>query len=757
MALRTIIIFVVLVMLNHKAYSLISNLITPTEYFVNHVWHISEIKEQLPKYRKIGIIGISGIGKTQLVRTYVTRNMDQYNLIWFIDSDNDMNEEFIKLAKAINIDVNKNIVSEDIKTARKSVLEYLAPRKNWLLVLDNIKIKNKVDNTLLIQEISNLEHNGHIIFCSQDGSIFSNTLTLTHLEKKDSMKLIQNISNDIDVKIAEDLAETFHGYPVLIAQGAMFLKDNQYMTIEEYKKILTKSENKVQTHMQLVLDHLPKSSQNLLHRISLINNQRFSKQFLEVITSNKDSLGEDIMHLSKFGILSKAEGAKDNPIFEMHDMVAESVRNITSKNENKIYLEDMIERFVKAIPGSLNDGHVFIIRDTFQESAASIDNYAELYKAHMDSIMCIRHVVLTYHIHTGNIQNIRRFSKWIIDNETRFNLSNMEHYQKGIYARFLGDIGAFYVWGLSDIKIGIEYIKKSISILNDLRGYESAEYVLRHLLSIYLRSIGKIELAEQQLQHMERMFNSGVIPNTDIDLIYLVQAYFNYYKGDNKKALMLADKADQIAINNGIREDDTIFSSSYLMKSYCLHSIGMYAPALQIAQKVFDIHKKANKPDNDIYFGFILSQISRAETGLGKLQDALDHANQAIAILRADKDRNPEEDTLLSFDIDLAIALVARGDAMFAMKNYEEAQDSYIKANRIYVNVCKLDRYTLDIVSYIMTQLAKTASYLNYHKLFNDVYQDHMCYYGKEHFRTKEIQKLAHKKSWWTGYLDPSF
>ena len=149
----------------------ISNLIMPVSYFVDHVKQLNLLKENLTKYRQASVIGVSGLGKTQVTRMYVHENKDYYEIIWFIDCNLDINEELLKLAKAINAVAKTKLISEeDIFSVKKELLAYLSNKDHWLLVFDNLKINENQK----IKEFIDWEHNGHVIFVSQDQDLLTN-------------------------------------------------------------------------------------------------------------------------------------------------------------------------------------------------------------------------------------------------------------------------------------------------------------------------------------------------------------------------------------------------------------------------------------------------------------------------------------------------------------------------------------------------------------------------------------------------------
>ncbi|WP_341755257.1 hypothetical protein [Candidatus Tisiphia endosymbiont of Ptychoptera albimana] len=252
--------------LNSFAQDQISNFVTPVTCFVNHVKQLNLLKNNLIKYRQVGIVGVSGMGKTQLARMYSYENQNNYKLIWFVDCNLDINQELLKLAKAINVASKSNLIPEDMKSIRKEVMSYLSSQDKWLIVFDNLKIGGNEK----VQEFVDWEHNGHIIFCSQDSEILPNIVKMTAFEKSDVRTLANNILEHSDPKSAEFLSEEFAGYPILIVQGVQLLNNVQGLNREKYKKEIKLSADRIKLNIILVINELRPSAKNLLNKIALI-------------------------------------------------------------------------------------------------------------------------------------------------------------------------------------------------------------------------------------------------------------------------------------------------------------------------------------------------------------------------------------------------------------------------------------------------------------------------------------------------------
>ena len=84
--------------INHQ----ISNAIDPVSYFVNRNHELAQIQLNLKSFKKTSIVGISGMGKTELARMHAKLHKDDYQIIWVIDCHLDLDQEFLRLVKKLN-------------------------------------------------------------------------------------------------------------------------------------------------------------------------------------------------------------------------------------------------------------------------------------------------------------------------------------------------------------------------------------------------------------------------------------------------------------------------------------------------------------------------------------------------------------------------------------------------------------------------------------------------------------------------------
>ncbi|MCC8416466.1 MAG: hypothetical protein LN575_03790 [Rickettsia endosymbiont of Gnoriste bilineata] len=243
-------------------------------------------------------------------------------------------------------------------------MNYLSNQDKWLLIFDNLKVgKNKK-----VQEFVDWENNGHVIFCSQDSEILPNIVQMTAFAKSDVSILANNILENNDPKVVEFLSEEFAGYPIMIVQGVQLLNNVKGLDKAGYKEKIQQSTDRIQLNIMLIINESKPNARKLLNKIALINNQGFSKELLSFITDDQSTLNDDLYQLSKFALISNIDHNDTNPIFEMHDVVAQKITEINGNQNNKIYLEDIITQLMSCIPKSIIKSQIFRKSKTIYEN-----------------------------------------------------------------------------------------------------------------------------------------------------------------------------------------------------------------------------------------------------------------------------------------------------------------------------------------------------------------------------------------------------
>jgi tetratricopeptide (TPR) repeat protein len=657
---KFLILFILLIIYSNTfAQEQVSNLITPVSYFVNHEQQLKILDEHLNKYRQASIVGTSGIGKTQLIRMYSYENKNNYDLIWFFDCNLDLNEQFVKLAQQLNMVKQANI-SEAITLSKKEVMSYLTTTTKWLLVFDNLK----VNENKKVQDLIDWEHNGHVVFCSQDNEKLHNIIAMPLLDHPTIVALANNLLNNKDNNSIEFLTQSFSGYPILIVQGAQLLNKVKGLEKEEYKKKIYQSTDKIAMNISMAIQQLNPNAVTLLNKIALLNNQSFSKQLLTIITDNTNTLDDDIYQLSKF-IISNIDPNKDNPIFEMHDIVSNKIMELNGNN-NKIYLENMISKLPK--PKGIFSAYLWRSAKTIPENLEILLKNSEKYNINLYAILTLRSELFSLYLNIYNNKAKQMFD-WFNqkDKNKELKLWQMSESQKFYYARYLGAIGVYHEIILRNFDTAISYLNKSLNIVDKFDDDE-ANYSLKFSIMSNISEsqilLGNIALAKEFLKKIEELAKQGVIQEIDISTMYTLKSALCEMQGKYKESLEYVDKATEIFIKNGFDINAIALSEHRLYRVSILNSLGRYQEAYTQAQQIYDIYKLLKHKNNKI-FADIYTEMAKSELGLGKVDKASEYINQAISIGLIEENTIHDK-TNYSKNLDLAVNYIVQGNILFA-------------------------------------------------------------------------------------------
>lgn len=690
---------------NSLASTKVFNLIVPVTYFVDHVAEIKLLKDYLKSHRKVSIVGLSGMGKTQIARMYAYENKEVYKLIWFFDCNLDQNEEFLKLAKAINKTEKNSLIAEDLLLAKKQVINYLSTQNNWLLIFDNLKVN---DNSK-VSEFIDWENNGHIIFCSQNNERLPNIIGVNAINKTDSIMLVKKILDKDEQSFVEFLSEEFKGYPVLIVQGAQLINAIKGLDKKEYVKKIDQLADKIKFNLELAKKELTVSANKLVHTIALINNQKFSKTLLGFLIKDRSSIGDDLYQLQKLGLISNIDSSEHNPMFEMHDIIAEKILQINGDNKNREVLEELLDSLAETIPDDIISGHLFRNEPTIRENLEVIFVNADKYKSKIQKIVHLNTILFRDYINTFDYYNAKRKTDWFKTREKAgdFNTLLVDDENKAVYAEFLSLIGAYYKRSNADDRTSIRYYEEAKKVIDEVNAYELIRCNIFYNLALLYIAIGDLAAAKDKIQIIEKMYLEGIIERKYVLYIHLAKARLYMTQEESSLALDEVNKAIKAFIENGVDKTDLLLTNAYLIKSSVLTSLGRYKESSIYTKMLQKMYKSKYSNHHEI-FGRIAVQIARIKYGEKKFNSALEYSNEAITIFLNDKAR-AAEDSVYKVDGDLAEAYLVFGDSLGKLGKLEEAIVAYREAQNIYIHLYKDKISNIKPISYLYTQGAKTS------------------------------------------------
>ncbi|MFJ2746258.1 FxSxx-COOH system tetratricopeptide repeat protein [Streptomyces sp. NPDC087440] len=179
--------------------------------------------------------GMGGVGKSQIAIEYVYRNSRNYQLVWWVPSEQTslIVQSLIELGEQMGLRVGTE------RSAVPAVLEALrvgAPYANWLLVFDNAEDPHEV------RKFFPNDGPGRVMVTSRNSqwSSLASSLEVDVFAREESVALIRRRSQQIPDEAADRLAESLGDLPLAVEQAAVWLAEtgmpvNQYLDLFETK------------------------------------------------------------------------------------------------------------------------------------------------------------------------------------------------------------------------------------------------------------------------------------------------------------------------------------------------------------------------------------------------------------------------------------------------------------------------------------------------------------------------------------------
>lgn len=737
-----------------KSDIMVEKRLNPVAYFVDRTEPTKDILQSLSLHKTVSLVGVTSIGKTEIARNYALTNREKYELIWFFDASLDLNEQFVLLAKKINetlLAESKNKLSEEPNKAQKEAMEFLTQRKNWLLVFDNLRLNQNQK----IAPIINWNHDGHIIICAQDAVTLPNNIYIHELDKENGMKLLQKIlgNDQVSQELLEKLVEIFKGYPGPIVQGALLLKEHKYLSIDEYKNILMKSSNPVKKHMELVLNLLNDNDKKLLRTIAVLNNQNFSKNLLNILLGNDGYIAEGLQHLSQFGLIKNTENKDNTNLFEMHDAIKEGVLELATEKE----IEEELTKVIGALNSLMQRGEMsrygFITSDaTIKSNLEVLLDNAEKYNVDVYVVLELRKNLAGYYMSLLDYYNMEKMKNWLEDKKISKSLDGkkMTNPQKISYSGYLTNIGIYEHFAKGKFVSALSYFSKARDMIKDIKEAIWLEAAI--LLEIAQAQVysGDIINAEKELEQYRALVekNKQDINSKDNKFdeggYWFIKTRVLLSKRQYQEALAAIDNTVKLVLDLSKEQlvpDPTTTIPCYVVKSEVLNYMEKFKDSYDIIKQA----AKESMPDGQAVHELharILVQLSRAELGLGMVDEALEHAATACDIFQKEMDKynitavtNPE----------FATALVAKGDALFKKNRFDESLTAYNEAEAIYFRTYGNNYSRMDDVSYLLSQGSKAACIGKNQFWKKHFYDQMLANFAKDHPRVVDTMAVCEK------------
>jgi hypothetical protein len=190
------------------------------------------------------ILGLGGIGKSQVAAEYIYRHANEYDLIWWVPAANpsEIQASLVKLAQRLELPVQQSV-----DTAVPAVLEALAtgtPYRRWLLVFDN------ADQPEYIRRFWPGRGEGHILVTSRNTqwTEVAHTFEVDVFLRAESNALLRRRNVGLHEKDANRIASALGDLPLAVEQAAAWHAGTG-MPVDDYLRLFERERTELlETH-----------------------------------------------------------------------------------------------------------------------------------------------------------------------------------------------------------------------------------------------------------------------------------------------------------------------------------------------------------------------------------------------------------------------------------------------------------------------------------------------------------------------------
>ncbi|GAA1900978.1 FxSxx-COOH system tetratricopeptide repeat protein [Streptomyces sodiiphilus] len=194
---------------------------------------LQAVYRRLQESGTVTLLGMSGVGKSQIAAEFVYRFSSDYDVVWWVPADQrgTLRQRLAELAPALGLTTGPEY-GERLRAVRDA-LRRSAPNSRWLIVLDGADEPEAIAD--LVPEGS-----GHVLITSQNrrwDDYYSSLLEVPVYQRGESVAFVRRRARRIEAEEADMLAEALGDLPLALDQTAGALNDTT-MPVAQYVGLL---------------------------------------------------------------------------------------------------------------------------------------------------------------------------------------------------------------------------------------------------------------------------------------------------------------------------------------------------------------------------------------------------------------------------------------------------------------------------------------------------------------------------------------
>ncbi|MBT2235775.1 NB-ARC domain-containing protein [Nonomuraea sp. NEAU-A123] len=218
----------------------------PVAAFVGREHALSALREALitgPGIISQAIVGLGGVGKSELALQYAYQHRADYRLVWWMEADSpaQIQASLAGLTRAMVAGID-SVAAEQATTEEAAAwaLAWLSSRTGWLVVFDNVEEATHIDPCLARLSC------GHVLITTRRDIGWQHLgitpVRLDLLDRQASVDLLADLIGppaESQAKLLDELALRLGDLPLALTQAGAYITRTPRVTLARYLHLLT--------------------------------------------------------------------------------------------------------------------------------------------------------------------------------------------------------------------------------------------------------------------------------------------------------------------------------------------------------------------------------------------------------------------------------------------------------------------------------------------------------------------------------------
>ncbi len=361
----------------------------------------AELTSSKPAAVTQAIAGLGGIGKTQLAVEYAYCYATEYEVVWWVRSEEatSLSADYAALAGALGMDVKDET---DQRVVIQAVNGWLNQHSGWLLVFDNAPGQDEV-RPFLPQSKT-----GHVLVTSRN-QVWGNTATPLRLDvfgRQESVDFLLNRTRQADEAAASALADALGDLPLALEQAAAYMEETN-ISLADYLNLFRQRQREllargappseqypdtVLTTWDISFEKLSDEVADLLRLIAFLAPDDIPKslisegaelllQPLKAVVGDELKLNDALAALRRYSLVETSGDA-----LSVHRLVQAVVRDRMAEDERKEWAGIAVNLVNAAFPYDQDDPATWNESARLLPHALACAGYAESLEANQEGI-----------------------------------------------------------------------------------------------------------------------------------------------------------------------------------------------------------------------------------------------------------------------------------------------------------------------------------------------------------------------------------